>query len=68
MSTDAEWYWDLHLKIAIPASERGPGDHVLGPYPSRHDAENWKSIVDERNDAWDGDDEEWEHAGEAEDG
>ena len=65
MSIDTEWYWDLNRKIAVPASERGPGDHVLGPYPSRHDAENWKAKVEERNEGWEHDDEAWEHAGES---
>lgn len=64
MSTDSEWYWDLKLEIAVPASERGASDHVLGPYGSKHEAENWKSIAEERNEHWDEDDEAWEHAGE----
>ena len=66
MSADTEWYWDLNKKIAVPASERGAGDHVLGPYPSRHEAENWKTKVEERNEGWDDDDEAWENAGESE--
>ncbi len=65
MSADTEWYWDLHRNMAVPASERGAGDHVLGPYASRHEAENWKAKVDERNEGWEGDDEAWEHAGES---
>jgi hypothetical protein len=64
MSADTEWYWDLQQGIAVRASERGSGDHVLGPYPSRHDAENWKQRVDERNEGWDDDDQAWEHVGE----
>ena len=67
MSTDTEWYWDLNRKIAVPASERGAGDHVLGPYPSRLDAENWKAKVEERNEGWEHDDEAWEHAVESDD-
>lgn len=62
MSSDTEWYWDLQRKVAVPASERGAGDHVLGPYPSRHDAENWKAKTEERNEGWDRSDEEWERA------
>jgi hypothetical protein len=65
MTADAEWYWDLNRKMAVPASERGPGDQVLGPYPSRFDAENWKAKVEERNEGWEHDDEAWEHAGES---
>ena len=64
MHTDSEWYWDLNRKIAVPASERGGADHVLGPYPTRHEAENWKSIAEERNEEWEEDDTAWEQAGE----
>ena len=40
---DTEWYWDLNRKLAVPASERGPGDHTLGPYPSKAEAEvGWR--------------------------
>ena len=54
-----EWYWDLERKVAVPADERGPGDHMLGPYPTRGEAENWKAIVESRNETWDDADEEW---------
>ena len=49
---------DLNRQVAVPASERGPGDNMLGPYPSRADAENWKAKVEARNDQWDDDDED----------
>jgi hypothetical protein len=58
-----EWYWDLKRNIAVPAEERGPGDHMLGPYPTKGEAENWKAKAEARNEAWDEDDDEWEHAG-----
>jgi hypothetical protein len=58
---DTEWYWDLNRKLAVPASERGPGDHTLGPYPSKAEAENWRATVEARNEGWDDDDEAWEH-------
>ncbi len=38
-----EWYFDLRKGVAVPASERGPADHVLGPYPTKGEAENWKA-------------------------
>ena len=60
MSNDNEWYWDLRRKVAVPASDRGPGDDVMGPYASRHEAENWKSKVEERNEGWDEADEAWQ--------
>jgi hypothetical protein len=67
MSADTEWYWDLVRNKAVPAAERGPGEQLLGPYPSRHEAENWQAKVDERNEGWDDDDEAWENAGTSED-
>ena len=53
-----QWYFDLNRKVAVLASERGPGDHMLGPYPTRADAENWKAKVEARNEAWDEADED----------
>ena len=55
-----EWYWDLERDRAVPADERGPGDRVLGPYRTKGEAENWQSLVEARNEAWDNDDEEWD--------
>lgn len=54
-----EWYWDLQRKVAVPAEQRGPGDHMLGPYRTKGEAENWKSTIEARNETWDEDDEEW---------
>ena len=54
-----DWYWDLERKRAVTADERGPGDHTLGPYRSKGEAENWKSTVEARNQSWDDDDEAW---------
>lgn len=56
-----KWYWDLDKGIAVAATDRGPGDHTLGPYPTKGEAENWKSRVESRNEAWDDDDERWDH-------
>jgi hypothetical protein len=60
MEPKMEWYWDLDRHMAVPADQRGPGDHTLGPYASKGEAENWKSKVDERNAVWDEADEKWE--------
>jgi hypothetical protein len=57
--SEEEWYWDLVREIAVPASERGFADHMLGPYPSRHEAEHWRERVEERNEEWDEADEAW---------
>lgn len=62
-----EWYWDLDKGVAVPARERGPGDHMLGPYPTKGEAENWKTTSEARNDAWEDADEEWENRGEGSD-
>ncbi|NND75142.1 MAG: SPOR domain-containing protein [Ilumatobacter sp.] len=56
---DDEWYWNLEKGVAVPAAERGPSEHMMGPYPSRAEAENWKSKVEARNETWDDADEEW---------
>jgi hypothetical protein len=57
--TPTEWYWDLDKDIAVPADQRGPGDHMLGPYGTKGEAQNWKNTVESRNDAWDDEDERW---------
>jgi hypothetical protein len=59
------WYWDLRRQRAVPASERGPGDQTLGPYPSKAEAENWKATVEERNEGWEQADEEWKQGPDA---
>jgi hypothetical protein len=55
-----EWYWDLEREMAVEAAERGKADHLLGPYPSRYEAEHWKDKVEARNKSWDESDDEWE--------
>ena len=59
MSEPEQWYWDLSKKRAVRAAERGLGANTLGPYGSKAEAENWQSLVEERNESWDDDDEEW---------
>lgn len=56
---DDQWGWDLGKNIAVRWTERGPGDQVLGPYPSRGAAEHWRERVEERNTVWDDQDEMW---------
>ena len=64
---DTQWYWDLHRKIAVPADERGPAEDMMGPYATKGEAENWHAKVEQRNEAWDDEDEEWESWGENDD-
>ena len=60
MDTPAtEWYWDLQRGKAVPADQRGAGDHMLGPYATKGECENWRATVDARNDTWDDEDERW---------
>jgi hypothetical protein len=59
-----EWYFDVRRGVAVPAAERGHAENLLGPYPSKAAAENWRKTVEARNDAWDAQDERWEHQGE----
>lgn len=59
----AGWYWDLEQHRAVPAEERGPSDHMLGPYATKVEAENWKARVETRNEAWDDEDERWDSWG-----
>ena len=61
-----KWYWDLQQNKAVPAADRGAGDHMLGPYSSKSEAQNWQTKVDERNEEWSEADEEWDEAGEGE--
>ena len=63
-----EWYWDLDKGIAVPAEQRGPGDHMLGPYRTKGEAENWKARVETRNERWDDEDERWNDWGDRDDG
>ncbi|MBV9950567.1 MAG: SPOR domain-containing protein [Acidimicrobiia bacterium] len=58
--TDEQWYWDLRKNRAVRASERGPGEDVMGPYDTKEDAENWREKVEARNEQWDQADREWE--------
>lgn len=57
--SDVQWGWDLVKSSAVRWNERGRGDQVLGPYPSRSAAEHWRQQVDERNTVWDDHDETW---------
>jgi hypothetical protein len=54
-----EWYWCLDHKATEPADSDCPPGQRLGPYPSKEAAEHWKEKVEQRNAAWDADDEDW---------
>lgn len=59
MAASTTWYWDMNKRRAVPADERGPGDEVLGPYPTKEAAEHWREKVERRNEDWDDADEQW---------
>jgi len=62
-NADEQWYWDLERKLAVPASERGPSEHMLGPYRTKGEAEHWQTTTKHRNDAWEEADEKWNRWG-----
>ena len=64
--TEEQWYWNLKQGRAVPASERGPADDLMGPYDSQEEAEHWRERFDARNEEWKQADREWE--GEEEEG
>lgn len=53
------WWWNLTEGRAVTSAERPRDIEVLGPYPSREAAEDWKAQNEARNEAWDEDDEAW---------
>jgi hypothetical protein len=64
--TTEKWWWDLVAGRAVRDEERGPDRDVLGPYPSRAEAERWRDRRDAREQAWEEEDIRWE--GETEEG
>jgi hypothetical protein len=55
-----QWWWDLTNGRAVTSDERPRDVEVLGPYPTREAAEDWRSTSKARNEAWDAEDERWE--------
>lgn len=53
-----QWWFDVKQGRAVSDEERGPDRDVLGPYPTKEAAEDWRSGHDARNEAWDEDDRE----------
>lgn len=54
------WWFDLQRGQAVRDDERGPAKDMLGPYPSKAAAENWRVTRDEREGAWREEDERWD--------
>ncbi len=50
------WYWCFRHST-VEAEAGCPAIDRLGPYPSQEAARNWRERVQERNEAWDAEDE-----------
>lgn len=57
------YYWCLEHKRVEVASDRCKADNRLGPYVTEAEARNWRERVEDRNDAWDDQDEDWHGEG-----
>lgn len=55
---DKSFWYDLNSKSVITDDNDTKATDRLGPYATREEAENALDRVDERNKAWD-DDDEW---------
>lgn len=36
-----DWFWDIDRQVAVRADNSGKHDVLIGPYPTRNDAEIW---------------------------
>ncbi len=59
--SDGEWYWCLRHH-AVEPFEGCRAEDRLGPYPTRDEAAHALQKVQERNEKWDREDEEYEEA------
>ncbi len=59
--SDGEWYWCLRHH-AVEPFEGCRAEDRLGPYPTRDEAAHALQKVQERNEKWDREDEEYEDA------
>lgn len=57
------WYWCLAHEQVEPADSGCANDQRMGPYPSPEAAAHWKDKVEQRNQAWEEEDERWEGGG-----
>jgi hypothetical protein len=65
MASTDQWYWCFEHQRAENEGEQCRASGRLGPYGSKHEAENWKAIKDAREQTWKQEDEEWEGRGAA---
>jgi hypothetical protein len=57
--SDAQYFWCTRHHRVETEADVCPAVYVLGPYPSRADAERALQTVQERNEAWDEEDARW---------
>lgn len=53
------WYWCVRHNRAEDGANACRADDRLGPYESKEAAENWRTLVEARNDQWDEEDRAW---------
>jgi hypothetical protein len=53
---DKHFWYDLNTKSVITDDNDTKATDRLGPYPTREEAERALKLVEERNQAWDADD------------
>ena len=55
----AQYFWCTRHHRVETEADVCPAVYVLGPYPSRSDAERALQTVEERNEVWDEEDARW---------
>jgi hypothetical protein len=53
-----QYWYDTRLAKVVDDDERGSSTDLLGPYPTREAAENWRATHEAREAAWKDDDED----------
>ncbi len=56
--SDKHFWYDLKTKSVVADDHNTKATDRLGPYATREEAENALELVEERNQAWD-DDDDW---------
>jgi hypothetical protein len=57
--SDAEYFWCTRHNRVETEADVCPAVYVLGPYPTRSDAERALQTVQDRNEVWDEEDRRW---------
>ncbi|MFN3865483.1 MAG: SPOR domain-containing protein [Demequina sp.] len=56
---DAEYFFNTRTK-AVEKGRQSSWGHLMGPYATREEAENALAKAEQRSEAWDEADEEWD--------